>query len=85
MLPMDAKAFGRKLKELRLTAGLTQKQLAGKAGLTQGAISCYEQGQYDATWPAVLGLCRALGVTCEAFMDEPLRPKWSKGKRRKTK
>lgn len=35
--------FGTKLKELRLKAGLTQKQLADKLWLSKATVSYYEQ------------------------------------------
>ena len=35
--------FGNKLKELRLQAGLTQKQLADLIGVTKSVISFYER------------------------------------------
>lgn len=35
--------FGEKLKELRLKAGLTQKQLADKLWLSKATVSYYEQ------------------------------------------
>lgn len=34
--------FGSKLKELRLQAGLTQKQLADQLGITKSVVSFYE-------------------------------------------
>ncbi|MDO4478783.1 MAG: helix-turn-helix transcriptional regulator [Lachnospiraceae bacterium] len=34
--------FGRRLKELRLQAGLTQKQLASRIGVTTSVVSFYE-------------------------------------------
>lgn len=34
--------FGTRLKELRLDAGLTQKQLAAQIGITKSVISFYE-------------------------------------------
>lgn len=34
--------FGSKLKELRLQAGLTQKQLAEQIGITKSVVSFYE-------------------------------------------
>ena len=34
--------FGARLKELRLKAGLTQKQLASQVGVTKSVISFYE-------------------------------------------
>lgn len=34
--------FGTRLKELRLQAGMTQKQLAGQIGVTKSVVSFYE-------------------------------------------
>lgn len=34
--------FGKRLKELRLQAGLTQKQLADQIGVTKSVVSYYE-------------------------------------------
>ena len=36
--------FSKRLKELRLEEGLTQKQFANKAGLSQSDISAWELG-----------------------------------------
>ena len=36
--------IGTRIKELRTRAGLTQKQLAGKIGVTPAAVGNYEQG-----------------------------------------
>ncbi len=59
--------FGAKLKEFRETAGLSQRQLAAKAALSQKGISQWEAGTREPTWAAVQKLAAALGVTCEAF------------------
>lgn len=50
---------------------MTQKQLAEKAGVALRTVSSLEQGLYDATFPTVLALADALGVTCEAFTEPP--------------
>ena len=39
---MESMNFGKILKELRLKAGLTQKQLASQIGVTKSVISFYE-------------------------------------------
>jgi predicted ATPase/DNA-binding XRE family transcriptional regulator len=38
-------SFGTKLRQLREAAGLTQEELAGRAGLTRNAISALERGE----------------------------------------
>jgi len=59
--------FSSKLKELRESKGLSQKQLAEIAGLSQRAVSHWEQGLRSPSWDAVLALADALGVSCEVF------------------
>jgi transcriptional regulator with XRE-family HTH domain len=63
-------AFAVKLKALRETAGITQEQLALRAGLHLGAIFKLEQGRREPTWATVQTLARALGVNCLAFADD---------------
>jgi transcriptional regulator with XRE-family HTH domain len=62
-------AFALRLRSLRLAAGLTQKQLADKAGVGQRTISHLEQGVQEPVWPTALALAQALGVNCRAFVQ----------------
>lgn len=72
------------LKRLRLDAGLSQRALAEKSGLTQQAIARWESGlRGDPAWSSVVALCRALEVSCERFMEERLPGTSSKKSRRK--
>jgi transcriptional regulator with XRE-family HTH domain len=69
---MNGDWFGDRLKELREAAGLTQTQLAERAGLTKATVSRLEQGlRKEPSWQTVLALSRALGVECTAFNEEP--------------
>jgi transcriptional regulator with XRE-family HTH domain len=63
--------FAGRLKELRIAAGLTQKQLADKAAMSQAGIADLEQGRNKPSWASVLALAAALGVDCRAFQQEP--------------
>lgn len=65
--------FSGRLRELRLAAGLSQAKLATSIGTTVRTISRLETGAQEPTWPTVLALADALGVTCEAFTQEPAR------------
>lgn len=67
----DRPVFGRRLRELREQAGLTQKELADRAGLHLSAITRFEQGIREPTWSTVRSLGQVLGVSCEAFNQEP--------------
>jgi DNA-binding XRE family transcriptional regulator len=81
---MDAEQFGNALKRLRAQRKLTQKQLAEKSGLSQNAISHWENGEREPGWSAVVQLAKALGVDCRAFLEsiepEQKRPQAKKGK-----
>ena len=59
--------FAARLKTLREIAGLTQNELAVRAGLYKFSIAKLEQGIREPTWATVLALCTALGVDCTAF------------------
>lgn len=67
---MDLKALGLRIKELREKAELTQKELADKAGVSQRAISHWEQGLREPGLGAAQALAAALGVDCRAFQVE---------------
>lgn len=62
--------FGRKLRELRDAAELTQAELAERAGLIPGAVARLERSEREPGWGTVLKLAKALGVTPDAFTDE---------------
>jgi transcriptional regulator with XRE-family HTH domain len=63
--------FGPRLRELRERAGLTQVQLAEKAGLHPQGVIKLERGEREPAWGTVLALMDALGVSCQAFLEEP--------------
>lgn len=67
---MSKETFGRRLKELREAASLTQQQLAEKAGLNQFGVAKLEQGVRSPAWETVQALARALGVSCQAFEED---------------
>lgn len=57
------------LKRLREKAGLTQEGLAKLADTSVGNVRNYEQGIRLPTFPLIVKLAAALGVTCEAFAN----------------
>ena len=59
--------FTLRLKALRDKAGLTQAQLAQKAGLSPQAIAALEQGTRGPTWETVRRLAMALGIGEQEF------------------
>ena len=68
---MDTSFFGARLKELRKTGGMTQPELAEKAGMSKGGIADLEQGINQPSWATVASLAKALGVDCRAFLQPP--------------
>ena len=77
---MDAGLFAKRLKELRETAGLTQMELARRAGLSQKAVSAWELGQREPLWSHVVALAAAMGVEVAAFLEKPKKPRKGKQK-----
>ncbi len=65
---MDAKnSFGQYIRSKRLTAGLTQRELAGQLHVTESAVSKWER---DMSYPDVSiipDVCRALSITEHEF------------------
>jgi transcriptional regulator with XRE-family HTH domain len=66
--------FASRLQSLREAAGLSQYELAKKAGVTRQTLSRLEMGESAPTWPTVQLLAIALGVDCSAFVDPGLQP-----------
>jgi transcriptional regulator with XRE-family HTH domain len=61
--------FAQRLRALRDAAGLSETKLAAASGLTFASVHGYGQGRRTPSFPAVVKLAKALGVTCEAFAD----------------
>ncbi len=54
--------LGRRLRELRVEQGLSQTELARRAGMTQPAVARFEAGGTVPTLPVLERLARALGA-----------------------
>jgi putative transcriptional regulator len=59
--------LGSHLKEVRTTAGLTQAELAERAGVSRKTINTVENGVFVPSTTLALLLARTLGVTVEAL------------------
>jgi len=62
MLIRDTKQLGAALQRERKRQGLTQKQLANKAGLRQPTVSAIENGKPRSELQVVFGIMAALKV-----------------------
>ena len=63
------KMFGKKLKELRERQGLTQEQLAERAGLSKNYVSDCERGTRNISLENIIALCRALKIKPGTLLD----------------
>jgi transcriptional regulator with XRE-family HTH domain len=68
---MDQRVFAARLKELRQAAGLSQKELAEKIGVSRRAVSHWEQGLREPGLFVGPALAEALSVNLESLFVEP--------------
>jgi ribosome-binding protein aMBF1 (putative translation factor) len=62
--------IGARLQQERMSAGLTQKQLAEASGVAQADISRIEQGQSNPTADTLTALAGPLGVSLDLTAPE---------------
>jgi putative transcriptional regulator len=63
--------FAAKLRAIREAAGVSQAELADRAGLNRFGVAKLEQGVREPGWATVVALARALGVTPNDFLPPP--------------
>lgn len=68
--PRSYITFGKKLRQLRELAGLTQRQLALRINKDPMSVSRYETGQQSAPLSQRIEIAHALGVPPEAFQKK---------------
>jgi transcriptional regulator with XRE-family HTH domain len=68
---MASEVFAGRLRELRVAAGLSQKDLADKTGMAKDFISRLERAERSPSWETALALAAALGVEIGAFTIPP--------------
>jgi len=62
---VDAATVGRRVRSRRRAAGLSQEELAGRAGVSRQALGALEAGRHLPRVDAALALATALGTTVE--------------------
>jgi transcriptional regulator with XRE-family HTH domain len=62
--------FGQQLQRLRTRRGLTQEQLAVKAGLVRVYVTKLEQGEHDPTLTMLVRLAKALRVSVTELLGD---------------
>src|SRR3954463_2224223 len=62
--------LGNKVREARSRLGLSQRQLAERAGLSAGMLCLIEKGEANPSVQSLLGLAEALALPLASFFDE---------------
>lgn len=60
--------IGRRLKQSRKYAGLTQKQVAEHLGMQQSAYARYESGIYELDYDKMIILCKLFEITSDYLL-----------------
>lgn len=66
--------FGNILKELRLQAGLTQKDLAAKIGVTKSVVSYYELAERSPSPEVLIKLANIFHVSTDYLLGIKTKP-----------
>jgi len=68
------KTLGHNIRRLRLATGLSQEELADRAGLHRTYISSVERGERNVSVDNIFLLARALGVEAADLVTESIDP-----------
>lgn len=60
--------LGNRIKNYRVERGMTQIELAKKAGLSQGYLSDLEKNRFNPTTPIIIGIAVALDVSVDGLL-----------------
>lgn len=69
------------VREARRRAGLTQRELAARAGTTQSALARLENGRSTPSFDAVLRLVRLCGLDLDVMLVERDESDWAQASR----
>lgn len=67
---MTGNVFGKRLKELRLERGLSQRALGEVFGVCNQTISFWESGSREPDLDNLLSISKYFGVTVDDLLDE---------------
>lgn len=75
---MDMQSVGRKIREIRLSQGLTQEQLAEKAEISPTHVSVIERGLKSPQLDTFVSICNALDASADDVLSGVLIASTSK-------
>jgi transcriptional regulator with XRE-family HTH domain len=67
-VPVDEKAIGARIRELRKRQGMTQTELAVELGINQSAVSDYEKGVVRMHAAMLAGVAKALKASADELL-----------------
>ena len=74
MLISDMRKIGNKILELRRRTGLTQAEIAEKAGIADRTYADIERGNVNMRIETLLKICEALNATPDDILTEENNP-----------
>jgi transcriptional regulator with XRE-family HTH domain len=66
-------AFGKTLKEFRRNLGMTQEELALRAGIAPNFISLLERGEKSPSLDTAFRISEAMDIRAEVFIEDVAR------------
>lgn len=66
--PIDEKAIGKRVRQLRNRQGMTQAELAAELGVNQSAVSDYEKGEVRIHAAMLAGLAKVLKASADEIL-----------------
>lgn len=73
-MTIDYKDLGKRVRELRRQASLTQEELAEQVGISTSFMGHVERGSRVASLETLVALCNALHVTPQYLLSASLTP-----------
>lgn len=59
---------GRRLKEIRMSSGLTQREVSERLGIVLQQYQTYESGRYQMDYDKIIRVCKILNVSADYLL-----------------
>ncbi|MCI8911364.1 MAG: helix-turn-helix transcriptional regulator [Clostridia bacterium] len=59
---------GRRLKEIRMSSGLTQREVSERLGIVLQQYQTYESGRYQMDYDKIVRVCKILNVSADYLL-----------------